>query len=290
MVAESMERMSEIVDEAMELPSRSVPAMAGSGLIYQAIPRVMSRVGAVGKDRKNPQQGYNFRGIDDVYNALNSALSAEGVFVVPQVVKKEREERELASRGGEKRSIIYTILTIRHTLYASDGSSVDAVTLGEAMDSGDKSCNKAMSAAMKYALIEVFCIPTVEPKDTEDETHEITPRKNGKPAKLEIKNDPQPADPGAFGEACMDKGYTPLEMEKLRAALGVQQVWVERYQADAEAAEKMAMAYVREGKFDKLVNSWREKAKAKPAGLSPVIGMEEIRSDGIMADEVAKGN
>ncbi len=44
------------------------------------------------------------------------------------------------------------------------------------MDSGDKSANKAMSAAYKYALMQVFCIPTDEPKDTENETHEVAPK------------------------------------------------------------------------------------------------------------------
>ena len=47
------------------------------------------------------------------------------------------------------------------------------------MDSGDKSCNKAMSAAQKYAFLQVFCIPTEdppsEPKDTEGQTHEVSP-------------------------------------------------------------------------------------------------------------------
>jgi hypothetical protein len=51
--------------------------------------------------------------------------------------------------------------------------------IGEAMDSGDKSANKAMSAAQKYALLQVFCIPTEEPKDTENETHTVEPKGDG---------------------------------------------------------------------------------------------------------------
>jgi hypothetical protein len=66
---------------------------------------------------------------------------------------------------------------VQHTFYAADGSNVVAVTIGEAMDSGDKSANKAMSAAMKYAMIETFSIPTEEFNDTENETHQPLPQR-----------------------------------------------------------------------------------------------------------------
>ena len=42
------------------------------------------------------------------------------------------------------------------------------------MDSGDKATNKAMAIAMKYALFQVFCIPTEEMKDPDAETPEPT--------------------------------------------------------------------------------------------------------------------
>lgn len=159
------------------LPARRVNGDAPAtgeptrGLIYAKIPLVMAEVGAVGKGRKNQQQGYSFRGIDDVYAAVQGPLAAAGVFVVPEVLDRDRQERETKNGGV----LMYTILTVRHTFYAEDGSSVSCVTVGEAMDSGDKSCNKAMSAAMKYALLEVFCIPTEEPKDTENDTHRVRP-------------------------------------------------------------------------------------------------------------------
>lgn len=142
--------------------------------IFKKIPLVMHEIGAVGKDRKNQQQGYQFRGIDDIYNAVNAALAKHGVFCVPSIEDMKREERQ-TQKGG---TLFYTILTIKYVFYASDGSSVEARTVGEAMDSGDKSCNKAMSAAQKYAFLQVFCIPTEEPKDAEEETHEVAPQPN----------------------------------------------------------------------------------------------------------------
>jgi len=138
-------------------------------LIYTKISEVMAAVEAIGKGRKNVQQGYSFRGIDDMYNALNEHLAKAKIFFTSEIISKEREERETKSGG----TLIYTVLTIKWMIHAEDGSHVDTTTVGEAMDSGDKSANKAMSAAYKYALMQVFCIPTDEPKDTENETHEV---------------------------------------------------------------------------------------------------------------------
>jgi hypothetical protein len=145
-----------------------------AGQIFTLIPKVMASVGAIGKGRRNQQQGYAFRGIDDVFNAVQGPLAEAGVFIVPEVTDRHREERP--TRDG-KGVLLYTILTVRHTFYAPDGSSVAAVTTGEAMDSGDKSCNKAMSAAMKYALLEVFCIPTEDAKDTENDSYQTGRRR-----------------------------------------------------------------------------------------------------------------
>lgn len=143
--------------------------MENKNLVYQKISEVMSAVDAVGKDRKNTLQNYSFRGIDDMYNALNVHLSKAKIFFTSDIISKEREERQTKAGGN----LIYTILTIKWTIFAEDGSFVNTTTVGEAMDSGDKSANKAMSAAYKYALMQVFCIPTSDTKDTEAETHEV---------------------------------------------------------------------------------------------------------------------
>ena len=139
------------------------------GLIHKAIPKIMEEIGSIGKGRKNVAQNYQFRGIDDIYNAAQSALIKEGVFCVPEVQAMTREQ--LPSKSGG--TLLYTVLTVKYTFYASDGSSVCAVVTGEGMDSGDKSCNKAMSAAQKYAFLQVFCIPTEEPKDSENDNPEV---------------------------------------------------------------------------------------------------------------------
>lgn len=141
--------------------------------IFECINAVMRDVGAVGKDSVNPQQNYKYRGIDAVMNALHPAMEKHGLFVLPDVIEQTREERQ-TSRGGV---LIYSIVKVNYKFYAPDGSFAEATVIGEGMDSGDKATNKAMSAAFKYALFQVFCIPTEEMKDSEIDSPEPAPRR-----------------------------------------------------------------------------------------------------------------
>jgi len=143
--------------------------------IYESIAAIIGEKAAVKKDKRNETQRYMFRGIDDVMNTFNPLLAKYRVFAVPTVMDMSREERT-NSKGTV---LIYTVLTVQYTFYAEDGTSVTAVTIGEGMDTGDKSVNKAMSAAYKYALFQVFCIPTEELIDSETDSHEVMPKEAG---------------------------------------------------------------------------------------------------------------
>ena len=137
----------------------------------------MAEVGAIGKNSKNTQQGFMFRGIDAVMNAINPALVKYKMFIVPTILEQTREER-VTSKGN---ILIYSVCKVKYTFYAEDGSSIDAVVIGEGMDSGDKATNKAMSIAFKYACFQVFCIPTEEMVDPDAECHEVQPKQASKP-------------------------------------------------------------------------------------------------------------
>lgn len=144
--------------------------------IYESISNVISEIGAIGKTKKNQQQGFMYRGIDDVMNALQPILSKHRVFIVPQVLEQTREERQ-TTKGG---LLIYSICKVKYTFFADDGSSFEAIVIGEGMDPGDKATNKAMSIAFKYACFQVFCIPTEEMLDPDSDTPEPQPKKSQK--------------------------------------------------------------------------------------------------------------
>lgn len=141
--------------------------------IFKAMHAVMSEVGVIGKDRTNPQQNYKFRGIDDVLAVLQPLFVKHGIICTPEVLTEEREI--LATKSGGTMASVR--LKVKHTYEAADGSTKVATTYGEAMDAGDKAGNKAMSAALKYAHVESFSIPTKESdRDTEEQSPEMAPR------------------------------------------------------------------------------------------------------------------
>ena len=110
-------------------------------------------------------------------------MSKNNIFVAPEVEIFEREERT-SKNGG---LIIYTVATIKFTFYTEDGSNIVVKVVGEAMDSGDKGMNKAMSIAYKYALFQVFCIPTEN--DPDKDSYTLAPKQQAN--KIQKKETPQ---------------------------------------------------------------------------------------------------
>lgn len=142
--------------------------------VAKCIAKVQAQLAKEGisKDRRNQQQNYSFRGIDDVYNALSGLLADAGLVIVPSYETREIAERE-AKSGGVLFSVVvkgmYTLIA------AEDGSELRAGPFwGEAMDSADKATNKAMSAAYKYMAMQVFAIPTEGDNDADGSTHTVT--------------------------------------------------------------------------------------------------------------------
>jgi hypothetical protein len=145
--------------------------MAETELIYRQIAAVMRDVGAVAKNQRNQTQGFMYRGIDAVMNAISPAFQKHGVFAVPTIVENSRESR-VTAKGN---AVNYSICKIEYRFFAEDGSCVTATVIGEAMDSADKATNKAMAVAFKYACFQVLCIPTEEMQDPDGDYTESAP-------------------------------------------------------------------------------------------------------------------
>jgi len=128
--------------------------------IHERLLAVMNDVQAVGKNDRNTSQNFNFRGIDAVINAVGPAFRKHGVFVVPEVQSSVYTQVEV---GKNRTPMGHCRLDVAFALVAQDGSQVEAVVPAEAMDSGDKATAKAMSVALRTALLQVLALPTDEP-------------------------------------------------------------------------------------------------------------------------------
>ncbi len=193
--------------------------------IYEAISNVMADIGAIGKDKRNSQQNFNYRGVDDVMNALQPCLVKHKIFVAPEVLEYTREERQTKTGGN----LVYTIMKIRYTFYAADGTAISATVIGEAMDSADKSSNKAMSVAFKYACFQVFCIPTEEMIDPDADTYFVDTKNKSEaditpPEKQVIKGNKNKSNNPLKGNdhlALEEKELKPVDVFDLPGAANV---------------------------------------------------------------------
>ncbi|GAU67660.1 Ku protein [Streptomyces sp. NBRC 110611] len=126
-------------------------APADAPRVFTVINAVMRDTVPVGKDQVNAQQRYKFRGIDDLMSAVAGPMRMHGLFILPEVAEQSAERR------GEKMTTVR--LTMRYYLYGPAGDALVATVPGEAADFADKATNKAMSASMKYLLLQVLMIP-----------------------------------------------------------------------------------------------------------------------------------
>jgi hypothetical protein len=135
----------------------------------EALAEVMRRVPAIAKGRTS-DQGYRFRGIDDVYSSLHDLFAEVGLVVLPRPVQRIGEVRLVGAKSD--RSQYVTHLLVEFRFLASDGTSETCSAWGEGSDMGDKATQKAHSQAMKSALLETFLIPTEDSaRDEPDATN-----------------------------------------------------------------------------------------------------------------------
>lgn len=178
----------------------------------------MTEIGFIGKDQKNQAQGFKFRGIDQFVNALYPALTKYGVFMAPRCVKEEHELKDVTRGSGKQGVDKHVTLLMEYDFFAEDGSKV---TIGpipaEGLDSGDKATNKALSAALKYALIQTFSVPTEDMAEADLESPEIgaktTANKPAAPAAAA-----KPAASTSFRRPATNGAIAPAEVSKMKIA------------------------------------------------------------------------
>ena len=151
------------------------PAASQAPHVYAAINAVQREISVTGISKDNATTGgakFKFRGIDDVYNALSPIIAKHDLIIAPRY-----SDRALVERKSSNGNSLFYITVTGHFDFISmvDGSKHTVTTFGEAMDSGDKGTNKAMAIAHKYALLQVFAIPTEGDNDPDNYTHHPQP-------------------------------------------------------------------------------------------------------------------
>jgi len=208
--------------------------------IHQALTAINKEVEAIKKDQTNTQQGFKYRGIDQVMNDLHSLFAKHEVLITSDVLNSFREER--TNKNGT--CLIWTIIDYKFTFTANDGSTISSTARGEAMDSGDKGSNKCISVALKYVLFNMFLIPTEEMKDPDAESHDVAPK--AKPAPQPTKAPEQkPTPPPA-----------PIEFDKAKYEAEIKAIVTK---ADMGAYWSKHKDLQGNPEFTKLINAYGSK-------------------------------
>ncbi|TKG67027.1 ERF family protein [Prauserella endophytica] len=172
--------------------------------VHEALSAVMDDVRAVRKDSRNADQGYVFRGIDSVVNAVGPSLRKHGVVPVPMLEHASYRDVQ-TSRGKPSREVT---VQVRYRFYGPAGDFIDTVVPGEAMDFGDKGTAKAMSVAMRIALLQALALPTDEP-DADSQTYE-----RAVPVNREAAPSPTKVLRQKISDLSSEKGWDVAEVSK----------------------------------------------------------------------------
>ena len=177
--------------------------------IHAQLAAIMAAVDAVGKDRKNSGQGFLYRGIEDVMDALHPIFAENKVFVLSEVLDERTEERA-TMKGG---NLIYRVLKVKVSYVSGeDGSRESVLVIGEGMDSGDKAANKAMSAALKYALTQTLILPYGQMDSDEGTPPESRPKTATTATAAADKTDGADPQQGLLIERMASDGVSNAEM------------------------------------------------------------------------------
>lgn len=130
-----------------------------SHLVLKAINEVQKAVVARGiaKDRKNQDQKFNFRGIDDALDAFGPLLAENGVLLSPSYSDLKIDARSTKSGGTTYNASVAGTFTFTHL---EDGSTYTVGPFfGEANDGQDKAISKATSVAERNMFFLTFVVP-----------------------------------------------------------------------------------------------------------------------------------
>ena len=154
----------------VDMTEETTPAEVTPPTLVERLVAVKRDIGAVGKGDRNAQQGFNFRGIDAVLNAVSGPLIKHGVMVYPVLQSLDKGTATTA-----KGSVMNTVVVVVDYVFTDGKDQIRVAAPGEAFDSGDKCVAKAMSVAYRTALIQALSLPTDEP-DPDSESYEAAPQ------------------------------------------------------------------------------------------------------------------
>jgi len=137
-----------------------------------------------------PKNGYNdfhryaYATEADVSDYIRKLLFEHNIFMLSSI--EETINRDITTRSNKNETIVRVKIKVTF-LCGETGESLSFYTWGDGQDAGDKGIYKAITGAVKYALMKNFLIPTGDDPENDNQS------KNDKNKSFQgIKNTPPP--------------------------------------------------------------------------------------------------
>jgi hypothetical protein len=163
-------------DNELHPPEKAAPLSNGTSPMSESHPvqmtlrhklgEVRRRIGYIQKRGYNERNNYNYVAAADIAGTIGDILAELGVVVIPRL---ESITYEPHAPGRLER---FARVIMAYTFTDEDsGEEITAKVAGEGLDIGDKASYKAMTGALKYALLQSFLLATGD--DPEDERSDL---------------------------------------------------------------------------------------------------------------------
>ena len=131
--------------------------------LRQKLAEVRRRIGYIQKRGHNERHNYSYVTAADIAGSVGDILAELGVVVIPRLEDISYESAPGRGEGTRMARVVmaYTFADV------DSGEEVVAKVAGQGLDPGDKAPYKAMTGALKYALLQSFLLATGD--DPEDE-------------------------------------------------------------------------------------------------------------------------
>lgn len=138
--------------------------------LYQKINKISVEIGVMEKTGRNQSQGYSFIEQSVIVAKVRELCEKYGITIIPATIER-RLDRFDVTRGTGKSGVDTHVQVKSEFLIVNSDKPEENFSIvwdgGEAIDSGDKATNKAITASQKYFYMKLFNISDKEDSDLE---------------------------------------------------------------------------------------------------------------------------
>ena len=139
--------------------------------LRQKLAEVRRRIGYVQKRGFNERNNYSYVTAADLAGAVGDILAELGIVIVPRLESIAYEPNQYGRVEAARAAQVVMAYTFTDV---DSGEEITTKVAGQGLDAGDKAPYKAMTGALKYALLQSFLLATGDDPEDERISHSLS--------------------------------------------------------------------------------------------------------------------